>query len=92
MNRSIAMNRVGMFATCLVALAVVGMSCGTANAVLLTQWTYEPEPFTDATGANTTVGPAAPASTGTGTTTGLHAMQLTDWTTPAVTDRRIRTV
>ncbi len=41
MNRSIAMNRVGMFATCLVALAVVGMSCATANADLLANWTFE---------------------------------------------------
>jgi len=46
MIRSDFLGRVGVFATCLVALAVIGATCQTANAVVLAQWTFEnfPDP------------------------------------------------
>ena len=65
-----------------VALSAVFVNAQEASAVVLAQWTFEPQPFTDAVGLNKTAGPAVAASTGTGTATGLHASAATDWTTP----------
>jgi PEP-CTERM motif len=58
-----------------------------AGAAVLAAWTFEPQPFSDAEGLNSTVGPTVMASSGvfasTSTATGLHANAATDWTTPA---------
>ena len=58
-----------------------------AGAAVLAAWTFQPQPFTDAEGANLTVGPSVTASSGifsaTSTATGFHASAASDWTTPA---------
>jgi hypothetical protein len=70
--------------TAAATIAAVAVCCGQARAAnVLTQWTFEPEPFLDAAGMNLAAGPIVNASTGTGTATGLHASAATDWSTPS---------
>ncbi len=67
------------------AIAVAAGVSNPASAVndVVTQWTFEPEPFLDTAGANLMAGPVVGPSTGAGSATGLHASAATDWTTPA---------
>lgn len=65
------------------ALAVAALTVASlgnlASAVTIAQWTVDPTPPADATGA---VGPSVAAAIGTGTLNGAHASATTAWSTP----------
>jgi hypothetical protein len=85
MNRSITMNRVGMFATCFVALAVVGMSCGTASADLIASWNFNDLVASTGSGATQTP-PSNQGQTSYAPATGMGTLNLTGWQVDNVGD------